>query len=781
MKMSFHILNKYYMFTIFVFCISCTKIQMEISEHQPNDKIIKANFTLADKWSVKNQNDLTENLWIHPFWIKKQNKFLYRHWNSEETSYYLIDPSKKAKEELFDRKNIANKLHELSGNKYDWKRLPINKFELEAGDSALVFAIDDKQYSLNIFDKSLVIKKNKPDIPNYEYITLSESPDAQSKIILRFGTGIFLARKDTQADTLIFTEIPFEQSGEDYDCSFAWSGDSRRVAFLVEDWTKVEDLWLINPLATPRPTLETFKWPMPNENVEQYSLWIYDCELGNLIKIETDRWADQTIFQAQWSPDSKKLYYQRLSRDWLKLDLCVADPITGENKVLIEERGFRQFYYPYKPPYRVLKNNKEIIWWSWSEGWGHYYLYSTDGTLKAKTTSGSYNAGEIIFCDEDKRILYFMGNAKEKGRNPYNHYLYRVNFDGSQLQLVTPEDAEHKIYMSNSGDFFVDNYSRPDLEPHTAVRNSQGELIMELESADIIGFESAGWQKPEIFKAFAADNSTELWGVLFKPYDFDPNMKYPTIVYGYPGKETEFIPLKFYNNNWITLISTALAQYGFIVAVFGNRGGTLERSYEYYNYGWDDLRNYPIADKIHVMKQLAKERKYIDIDRVGVMGSSSGGFFAAAAILAEPEFFKVAVAKSGNHDNNLYYHHWNERYGKVKELIDENGQITFESYSPSNNEIAGNLNGRLLLVQGDMDRYVPPSQTSRLANSLIEANRRFDQFIVPGGDHFFGKNWQYLIRYIELYFVENLMGDDRWSVDIFKNMDSIVTKKENAR
>ena len=211
-----------------------------------------------------------------------------------------------------------------------------------------------------------------------------------------------------------------------------------------------------------------------------------------------------------------------------------------------------------------------------------------------------------------------------------------------------------------------------------------------------------------------------------------------------------------------------MAQYGFIVAVYGNRGGSPERSYAYYDFGWDDLRDYPVADKKAVIEQLAERHAYIDIDRVGVRGASSGGFMAAAAILVEPDFFKVAVARAGNHDNNLYWHHWNERYGAVTEKNDGEGNTRFLSKTPTANEVASNLKGRLLLVQGDMDLHVPPALTLRLADDLIEANKRFDMFIVPGCDHFFGKNWQYLLRYIELYFVENLRGDGRCSADIFE-------------
>jgi len=449
----------------------------------------------------------------------------------------------------------------------------------------------------------------------------------------------------------------------------------------------------------------------------------------------------------------------------MSLDLCAADPATGACAILVEERNHRQIIT--RPPYHLLAKTGEILWWSMRNGFGHFYLYSKTGNLLARVTKEAFHSGRVVFIDEEERILYFMGNGREQGRNPYFHYLYRINLDGTGLSTLTPKDAEHEITMSESGRYFFDNYSRPDLEPQAMVRDNRGQVVLELEAADISSLKEAGWRAPEIFKAKAANGKTDLWGVLFKPFDFDPSKKYPIISYGYPGKEGEFIPWRFSHNAWTTLMSVSLAQYGFIVAVYGNRGGSPERSYAYYDFEWDNLRDYPIADKKAVIEQLAVRHTYIDIDRVGIMGASSGGFMAATAILAEPDFFKVAVSRAGNHDNNLYWHHWNERYGKVTQETDKGGRIRFLSRTPTNNEIASNLKGRLLLVQGDMDLHVPPSLTARLVNDLIEANKRFDQFIVPGCNHFFGKNWQYLLRYIELYFVENLMGDTRRSTDIF--------------
>jgi dipeptidyl aminopeptidase/acylaminoacyl peptidase len=508
---------------------------------------------------------------------------------------------------------------------------------------------------------------------------------------------------------------------------------------------------------------------MPGEQIEQYELWIYDTREKDLFQVSAEKWADQTIDQIQWSPDSKTAYFQRMSRDWMSLDLCSLNPSNGTCNVLIEERGKRQvitgspqYLGADHYPYHILKTTNEMIWFSWRDGWHHFYLYDSNGEFKTQITKGNYNVGKLLKIDEMNRVIYFLGNAKEPIRNPYYHHLYRAGFDGNNLVLLTPEDAEHEIYFSETGNYFVDNYSRADLPPKTVVRNSDGDMMMQLEHADITLLEEEGWKRPEIFHVKAADDSTDLWGVMFKPYDFNPAKKYPIVTYGYPGKESEFLPWRFCHNAWVGAIATSLAQYGFIVVVAGNRGGSPERSYSYYNFGEDHFRDYPIADKKIVVERLAEKYAYIDIDRVGVMGQSSGGFLAASAILLEPDFFKVAVAKCGPQNPALYYHHWFERYSNI---TDSKKIITAQN---SNNAIVNNLKGRLLLVQGDMDLHMPPSLTYRLAYDLMMANKRFDTFVIPKADHFWGDNYPYVIKYMELYFVENLLGDNTFNVNMFE-------------
>lgn len=743
-----------------IFLISWTPAWGGPARADKDGRVTRANFELADQWSAEKQLQRIRSLWTSADWLAGTNKFTYRHETPDEITFYLVDAKRAAREELFDRRKLASLLRaETHRFLLNWKKLPLRQVRLVNDGQVVEFEAFGKAFSYDRQEQELTRRKPLQLAGSEEQSPVS--PNGRWRVFVR-GDNLFLARTDAPGDPPI--QVTFDGE-ENYSVSpsVVWAPDSSKFLILREDWRNVKDLWLVNALARPRPTLETYKWPMPGEDIEQYSLWSYDTQTKQLTKIDADCWVDQTIAQPQWSHDASRLYYVRMSRDWLSLDLCSADPASGQSSVVIQERDHRQLIC--RPPYHLLRSTGEILWWSMRDGWGHYYLCGEDGGIQP-VTHGAYNAGKVVRIDEDQRVLYFMGNGREEGRNPYYHHLYRVDLDGSDLKLLTPEDAEHEVSISDSCSYFLDNCSRADLEPHAVVRDNTGALVLELEVADISALLEAGWKKPEIFKAKAADGETDLWGVMFKPFDMDPQLKYPVITYGYPGKETEALPWRFYDNAWVTRISVALAQYGFIVVVSGNRGGSPERSYDYYDFSEPNLRDYPIADKKAVLEQLAARHSFINLDRVGVLGQSSGGFMAATAILLYPDFFKVAVAKSGNHDNSAYYHHWNERYGDVHETTDDGGRVRFQSETPSNLQIARNLKGKLLLIHGERDRHVPPCQTSRLAHALMTANKRFDMFVVPGGDHFFGRDPNYLLRLQEYYFVEHLLGDPRWNVDV---------------
>jgi dipeptidyl aminopeptidase/acylaminoacyl peptidase len=294
------------------------------------------------------------------------------------------------------------------------------------------------------------------------------------------------------------------------------------------------------------------------------------------------------------------------------------------------------------------------------------------------------------------------------------------------------------------------------------LRNAQGEIVAELQTADLSGLEEAGWTMPEPFSVKAADGVTDLYGVMYKPFDFDSTKQYPIVTYVYPGPQTEAVPKSFTTGD----DEAALAQFGFVVVVMGHRGGHPDRSRRYHTYGYGNLRDYALADKKVALERLASRNDFIDIDRVGIYGHSGGGFMTTAALLQYPDFFKVGVASSGNHENDVYNRWWSETHHGVEEVVSDSGTVSFEYDIDTNSELAGNLKGHLLLTTGTIDNNVHPANTYRMAQALIEAGKRFDLFVFPGQQHGYGDMGDYWFWLRAEYFVEHLLGDNRWNADI---------------
>jgi dipeptidyl aminopeptidase/acylaminoacyl peptidase len=403
---------------------------------------------------------------------------------------------------------------------------------------------------------------------------------------------------------------------------------------------------------------------MPGEDaVRKSELFVYDRETKKLARVGP-KWKDEIYTNPHWGKTSKELRFIRTDRLVRHGELCALNTVTGEIKCLIAE-GFENAHLSTQT-IRYLEESGEMIWWSERSGWGHYYLYDRDGKLKNAITSGSYRAGRIVDVDPQKRLLYFTGNGREPGENIYNEHLYCVHLDGTGLTLMDPGNANHRSSLSPSRQFVVDNCSRVDLAPKTVLRRASGEQIMVLEEADLSKLHALGWKLPETFTVKAADGVTDLYGNMWKPFDFDPNRKYPIIAHVYPGPQMEGTTHTF------TALAgeQQLAQIGFIVIQVGHRGGTPNRSKAYASYGYFNLRDYGLADKRAAIEQLAARHSFIDIQRVGVYGHSGGAFMTAAAMLQTPynDFFKVGVATSGNHDNNVYGYYWAERYHGLREV-----------------------------------------------------------------------------------------------------------------
>ncbi|HEX9730110.1 MAG TPA: DPP IV N-terminal domain-containing protein [Gemmatimonadales bacterium] len=574
--------------------------------------------------------------------------------------------------------------------------------------------------------------------------------------------------------------------------NISWSRDSKRFALVRRDQRRSGALWVIHSVGNDRPELETYKYDMPGDTtVAQAELLVYDLAARNMVTVQADRFKDQqvSLFDARqfrypdseaprrslWlAENSDQVYFWRRSRDQHRVDVCVANATTGEVTVLIEERLNT---YVESQDLELLSSG-DMLWWSERDGWAHLYRFGPDGTLKQRLTEGPWHVEGITGIDETRGFVYFVGNAREPGEDPYYQHHYRVGVDGRGLTLLNPGDFDHQVAnlrrnayggfnqqpgLSPGTRYFVDNYSRVNTVPASALFDGvTGRKVLDLEEADLSALMAAGYRFPQPYRVKSADGITDLYGVMYTPFDFDSTRQYPIIVYVYPGPQTEAVSKAFST----APTETGMTQLGFIIVTVGNRGGHPARSKWYHNYGYGNLRDYGLADKKAAVEQLAQRHGFIDVDRVGIYGHSGGGFMSTAAMLVYPDFFKVAVSSSGNHENNVYNQNWSEKHHGVRE-VERGDTVTFEYDIARNSQLAANLKGHLLLTTGGIDNNVHHANTYRMAEALIDANKRFDFFVFPSQRHGYrGHSGDYWFWLRAEYFARHLLGDQRSHVNI---------------
>ncbi len=778
--------------------------------------VTTANYELAARFSPKRVNKLVFSTSVNPNWFKNSDKFWYTYQTPEGTFYYIVDPATGIKKPIFDNAKLAAQLTEIVKDPYDAQNIPIQSFKLvddrkftfEIKSTADVEVKDEKTgkpkkekkvhgFEIDIATSNLTeIKDYKSPKPYPRWGSVS--PDKKYVVFSRDFNLYYMdmenfekARKNEEDSTIVEHQLTTEGTADfgfgsgDNDfyvtekdkkkrtgAFIVWSPDSKRFAMVRSNTSKVKDLWVIDVLAEPRPKLERYKYHMPGESeAPSRHLYLYDMESKSAKEIKMSAFKDQEIRISTapqlkkdmfdeirhniWLGDNENFYVSRVSRDLKRTDLCMANVSADTVKTLVEERLNT---YVETRPVRTVNNGKEFIWWSERTGWAHLYLYDGDGKLKNAITSGEYHVEDVVAVDPVQRVIYFTANAKEKGENPYYTHQYRVNFDGSNLRLLNPGDFNHEANVSDNGKYFVNNYSRVDTAPKSALYDNNGKKIAELEETDLSQLFAIGYKFPERFTVKAGDGKTDLYGVMYKPFDFDSTKLYPIIEYVYPGPQTEAV-----NASWTKSMDRVdrLAQFGFIVITVGNRGGHPARSKWYHNYGYGNLRDYGLEDKKVVAEKLAAKHKFIDINKVGIHGHSGGGFMSTAAMLVYPDFFKVAVSSAGNHENNIYNRWWSEQHHGVLEQVSEKGDTTFKYSIDRNSQIAKNLKGHLMLVHGDIDNNVHPANTMRMVNALIRANKRFDMLMLPGQRHAFGDMTEYFFWRMGDYFSKHLIGDSR--------------------
>lgn len=692
------------------------------------EKVKQANYANAFKYSREFVQQFTYDTSVTPNWIGKTDNFWYVYRTSKGTTYYKVYPANKSKELLFDHAKLAALLSEQSKKPMEAHAIALSRVTLSDDGAKLKFVFDEYQYEYEIVANKLTkgakasARTFTPPMPpglseeeqrrrqeqidrmqqqqqqdqqqqtqgqgqtppgrtGFDYRTVS--PDKKF-YVYAYKHNLYLAEEGKEKDA-----VQLSTDGEE-DRSFAaglgfrpptettrptdserksrasatWSPDSQGLYVTRNDSRGVQELFLVDSIASPRPKLEKYKYPMPGEDkirrVEMYYLNLADKKLVQI----KPKWKDERYFNTHWGKTASDLRFVRRDRLQRNIEFCSFDTKTGSCKCLLEE-GIDNGNIEYQNV-RYLDDSDEMIWWSERSNWGHFYLYNRDGTLKNPITTGAFRASAIVAVDTKNRTLYFRGNGREAGENVYYQHLYSVRFDGSGLTLLDPGDANHNTTLSPTNQVLVDNTSRVDAIPTSSLRDSAGNKIMDLEVCDLTRLQETGWKLPTTFTVKAADGVTELYGNMWVPFDMDPKKQYPIITNVYPGPQTEGVTHTFAAHSSMM----QMAQLGFIVIQVGHRGGTPTRSKAYHRYGYFNLRDYALEDKKFALEQLALKHPFMDITRVGIYGHSGGGFMSAAAVLQKPynDFFKAAVASAGNHDNNIYNDNWSERYHGMKEV-----------------------------------------------------------------------------------------------------------------
>lgn len=737
----------------------------------------KANYKLAERYKKHEIVGVSGNsMAIYPEFINDSDRFWYSFSDSNGKRYYYVDPAKKLKRLLFDNDELVAQISKETRKAYNSKDLSLQSIEFDKKERSFTFEFDGAKYRYTV--KTGKVEKIDSLQPwSGRESWMKYSPDSLYILYCKNHNLYVMGNKDKGQDStevqLTFDaekNFTFAKEMDDSDGEVEtvaeWFKDSKKIYAVREDARKVKDLYLVNSLSQPRPTLKTYKYDMPGDKeISQSELLVIDVETKKITKFNIDRWQDQYFEVLYVSKDSERIYFERTNRAYNEKELCVINVLTGEVKVLIHEvdKPFMDFKMV---SISFLNDGKDIVYRSERSGWGHYYLYDGEGNLKNEITSGDWVAGPICEIDTVGRALYFYALGKDENIDPYYYTLCRASLDKpNSVEQLTFDNVTHAVDWSKTFNYFIDTYQRVDLEPHVVLRNRHGKKIMDLEKADISRIKEMGWKAPERFKVKAADGVTDLYGVMWKPFDFDSTKHYPIISSVYPGPFYEYVPTQF---DFIHGRNTQLAQLGLIVIAVGHRGGSPMRGKYYHTYGFGNLRDYPLADDKYAIEQLADRYPYIDATRVGIFGHSGGGFMSTAAICTYPDFYKAAVSAAGNHDNYIYNKWFTETHNgatEEKKVVKDsvNGDRTEYTYKfrvNTNINLAKNYKKGLLLVTGDMDDNVHPAHTYRMIDALIKAGKNFDMLVLPGQDHgFSGAAELFFERKLWAHFAKYLLGD----------------------
>lgn len=690
---------------------------------------------------------------VVPHWVDQTSAFWYVRQTEKGKEYVKVDAASKKRTALFDQQKMAAALTEKAGREINAYNLPLQNCRLNISLDTLRFQLDGKFWAYSIknnrlLDKGAIPPRGKErhwmEVDDEKEGRPVTSPDGKWTAFIK-NDNVYVREVATGKEKQLSQDGTLSNYYSSY---IQWSPDSKSVVSCRIRPVEKRYVYYVesSPAEQAQPKLHKQEYAKPGDELRFKVPCIFEVESGRRLIPSTELFSHQyELSGPMWNADSKAITFEYNERGHKVYRVLEMSAVDGSVRTLIEEKEEKYVNYP--RIYRnYLSDGKRIIWSSERYNYNHLYLYDrATGKPLNQITKGEWYVRGVQHVDEANEVIYFSANGMKKGEDPYLIHYYRINFDGSNLVELTPEEGMHQCWYSSDYKYLVDVYSKVDQAPIAVLRDAKnGKIRMQLDKADISALLANGWKAPEVFSAKGRDGKTDMWGVIYRPSNFDPSKKYPVIEYIYSGPGDQYVPKTFSSYNWWM---TSLAELGFIVVQVDGMT-TSFRSKEFEEVCYKNLKDAGLPDHIAWIKAAAQKYPYMDIDRVGIFGCSAGGQESTGAVLFHPEFYKAAYSACGCHDNRMDKIWWNELWM---------GYPVDESYSACSNVDNAHLLSRpLMLVVGELDDNVDPASTMQVVNALIKANKDFELVVIPGAHHTMGEDFGEHKRYD--FFVRHLMG-----------------------
>lgn len=690
---------------------------------------------------------------VVPHWVDQTSAFWYVRQTEKGKEYVKVDAASKKRTALFDQQKMAAALTEKAGREINAYNLPLQNCRLNISLDTLRFQLDGKFWAYSIKNNRLLDEGAIPlrgkerhwmEVDDEKEGRPVTSPDGKWTAFIK-NDNVYVREVATGKEKQLSQDGTLSNYYSSY---IQWSPDSKSVVSCRIRPVEKRYVYYVesSPANQAQPKLHKQEYAKPGDELRFKVPCIFEVESGRRLIPSTELFCHQyELSGPMWNADSKAITFEYNERGHKVYRVLEMSAVDGSVRTLIEEKEEKYVNYP--RIYRnYLSDGKRIIWSSERDNYNHLYLYDrATGKPLNQITKGEWYVRGVQHVDEANEVIYFSANGMKKGEDPYLIHYYKINFDGSNLVELTPEEGMHQCWYSSDYKYLVDVYSKVDQAPIAVLRDAKnGKIRMQLDKADISALLANGWKAPEVFSAKGRDGKTDMWGVIYRPSNFDPSKKYPVIEYIYSGPGDQYVPKTFSSYNWWM---TSLAELGFIVVQVDGMT-TSFRSKEFEEVCYKNLKDAGLPDHIAWIKAAAQKYPYMDIDRVGIFGCSAGGQESTGAVLFHPEFYKAAYSACGCHDNRMDKIWWNELWM---------GYPVDESYSACSNVDNAHLLSRpLMLVVGELDDNVDPASTMQVANALIKANKDFELVVIPGAHHTMGEDFGEHKRYD--FFVRHLMG-----------------------